>query len=53
MTTGREREREREREMVFGETLQAAGTHVVLDKTVCGALSAELGLNVMRTIFSS
>ena len=34
---------DREREMVFGETLQAAGNHVVLDKTVCAALSSELG----------
>ena len=43
-----------EAEMVCGETLQAGGNHtnhqLGLDKTVCGAVSFELRLNVMRII---
>ena len=37
--------------MVCGETLQAGGNHQLgLDKTVCGAVSFELRLNVMRIL---
>ena len=40
-----------EAEMVCGETLQAGGNHQLgLDKTVCGAVSFELRLNLMRII---
>ena len=45
-----------EAEMVCGETLQAGGNHtnhqLGLDKTVCGAVSFEQRLNVMRIIYS-